>query len=72
MLVVVTAAVLAVTLVVGLVAVMVFLTEIRAFLRDTAAILDAVEERATRLAGRIERVQHSTHLAASTLSAGKG
>lgn len=67
-----TAAFLAVTLAVGLVAVLVFLTETRAFMRDTAAILDTVEERATRLAGRIERVQRSTHAAASELSVGEG
>ncbi len=66
------AAFLAVTLVVGLVAVLVFLTETRAFMRDTATILETVDQRATRLARRIERVQRSTHAAASELSASEG
>ncbi len=67
-----TAAALGGTLIVGLVAVLVFLTETRTFIRDTGAILEPVQERATRLAGRVERVQRSTHAAASKLSAGEG
>lgn len=66
-----TAAVLAVTLLAGLVAVVIFLTEIRAFLADTAATLEAVDDGATRLAGRLQRVQRATEAAASELPAGR-
>ncbi len=69
-LVVVTAAVLGVTLVLALIAVLTFLIGIRGFLVETASALDTVEERATRLAARIERVQQSTAAAARGLSAG--
>ncbi|WP_219415988.1 hypothetical protein [Pseudonocardia nigra] len=72
MLVVGTAAVLAVTLVAGLVAIVVFLTEIRTFLADTAATLEAVDEGATRLSGRLQRVQRATAAAARELPAGRG
>jgi Na+-transporting methylmalonyl-CoA/oxaloacetate decarboxylase gamma subunit len=63
-----TAAVLGATLVLALIAVLVFLIGIRGFLAETAATLDTVEERATRLAARIERVQGSTAAAARELS----
>jgi uncharacterized membrane protein len=64
-----TAAVLGATLVLALIAVLVYLTEIRAFMAQTATILDTVEQRATRLAGRVERVQQSTAAAARELPA---
>jgi Na+-transporting methylmalonyl-CoA/oxaloacetate decarboxylase gamma subunit len=64
-----TAAVLGATLVLALIAVLVFLTEIRSFMAQTAATLETVEQRATRLAGRVERVQQSTAAAARELRA---
>ncbi len=67
-LVLVTAAVLGAALVLALIAVLVFLTEIRAVMAQTATALDTVEQRATRLAGRIQRVQQSTAAAARELS----
>jgi Na+-transporting methylmalonyl-CoA/oxaloacetate decarboxylase gamma subunit len=70
-LVVATAAVLGMTLVLALVAVLVFLLEIRGFLAETAAALDTVDERAMRLAGRVEHVQQSTAAAAGVLSTGR-
>jgi outer membrane murein-binding lipoprotein Lpp len=70
-LVAVTAAVLGATLVLGLIAVLVFLFAIRGFLAETAATLDLVDERATRLAARVERVQQSTAAAARELSASR-
>jgi hypothetical protein len=70
-LVVITAAVLGATLVLALVAVLVFLIGIRGFVAETAAMLDTVDERATRLAARVERVQQSTAAAARELSAGR-
>jgi hypothetical protein len=68
--VVVTAAVLGATLVLALIAVLAFLIGIRGFLSETAVTLDTVEERASRLAARIERVQQSTATAARELSPG--
>jgi hypothetical protein len=65
MLVVGTAAVLAVTLVAGLVAVVIFLAEIRARLSATAVALEAVDMGATRLAGRVQCVQEAAAGAAS-------
>jgi hypothetical protein len=70
-LIVATAAVLGVTLVLALVAVLVFLFGIRGFLGETAAALDTIDERATRLAARVERVQQSTAAAARELSASR-
>ncbi len=70
-LVVVTAAVLALILVVGLVAILVFVTQIRGFIGETSAALDAVDEGATRLARRFEGVQQATAAAASELSASR-
>jgi Tfp pilus assembly protein PilV len=68
-LVVVTAAVLGVTLVLALVAVLVFLIGIRGFVAETAATLETVDERSTRLAARVEHVRQSTAAAARALSA---
>jgi hypothetical protein len=68
-LVVTTAAVLGVTLVLALVAVLVFLFGIRGFLAETAVTLDTIDERGTLLAARVERVQQSTAAAARELSA---
>jgi hypothetical protein len=70
-LVVATAAVLGATLVLALVAVLAFLFGIRGFLAETAATLDTVDERATLLAKRVERVQQSTAAAARQLSASR-
>jgi hypothetical protein len=71
-LVVATAAVLGAALVLALIAVLPFLIGIRGFLAETAATLDTVDERATRLAARVERVQRSTAAAARELAAGRG
>jgi uncharacterized protein YoxC len=70
-LVVATAAVLGAALVLALIAVLVFLIGIRRFLAETAVALDTVDERATRLASRVERVQQSTAAAARKLSASR-
>jgi hypothetical protein len=70
-LVVVTAVVLGLTLVLALVAVLVFVVGIRGFLAETAAALDTIDERATRLGARVERVQQSTAAAARELSASR-
>jgi hypothetical protein len=69
--VVATAAVLGATLVLALIAVLAFLVGIRGFLTETAATLATVDERATRLAARIERVQRSAAAAARELSASR-
>ncbi len=69
-LVVVTAAVLGATLVLALVAVFVFLIGIRGLLAETAATLETVDERATRLTARVGRVQQSTAAAAHEPSTG--
>jgi hypothetical protein len=69
-LVVATTAVLGAALVLALIAVLAFLIGIRGFLSETATTLDTVEERASRLAARIERVQQSTAAAARGLSTG--
>lgn len=70
-LVVATAAVLGAALVLALIAVFVFLIGIRRFLAETAAALDTVDERATRLAARVERVHLSTAAAARALSSSR-
>lgn len=64
----VTAAVLAVILVVALMTILIFVMQIRAFMTDTSAALDVVNDRATRLAGRLEHVQRSTQAAATHLT----
>ncbi len=69
-LVVATAAVLAVILVGGLVAVLIFVTEIRRFVAEAAMTLEATGNRASRLAAHLQRVQQSTATAASELSPG--
>jgi hypothetical protein len=66
-LVVATAAVLGAILVLALIAVLVFLTQIRAFIAQTATTLETVEQRAARLGGRVERVQQFTAAAAREL-----
>jgi Na+-transporting methylmalonyl-CoA/oxaloacetate decarboxylase gamma subunit len=70
-LVAVTAAVLGVTLVLALIAVLVFLIGIRSFVVETAEMLETVDERASRLAARVEGVQRSTAAAARELRAGR-
>ncbi len=70
-LVVTTAAVLGAALVLALIAVFVFLIGIRRFVAETAVALDTVDERATRLAARVERVQQSTAAAARELSSSR-
>ncbi len=70
-LVVATAAVLGATLVLALIAVLVFLIGIRGLLAEAAATLETVDERATRLAGRVDRMQASTAAAAHELSASR-
>jgi Na+-transporting methylmalonyl-CoA/oxaloacetate decarboxylase gamma subunit len=67
-LVVVTAAVLGMTLVVALIAVLAFLSQIRRFLGDTAATLESIDHRANRLAERVGRIQQVTRAAAGELS----
>ena len=66
-LVVLTAVLLAVTLVAALVAVLLFLVQIRAFVADTSVALEATNEGASRLAGRLEGMQRATAAAASGL-----
>lgn len=63
-----TAAVLGVALLAGLVAVLVFLVEIRRFVAETSITLLVVNERASQLAGRVQRIQQSTCAAASSLA----
>jgi uncharacterized membrane protein len=70
-LIVVTAVVLAATLVLALIAVLVFLIGIRGFVAETAATLETVDERAARLAARVEHVQQSTAAAARQLPASR-
>ena len=67
-LVVVTAALLAVTLVAALVAVLVFVVHIRAFMADTSTALQVTNEGATRLAGHLEGMQRATRAAARELA----
>jgi hypothetical protein len=66
-LVAVTAALLAVTLVVGLIAAVVWLVKIRRFVADTSAALVVAAERAGLVAGRLARVQRATGAAAGDL-----
>jgi hypothetical protein len=65
-----TAAVLAVVLVVGLVVVLVFLTEIRRLMADTASALEVVDRGTARLGSRLARVQAATAEAAGELPPG--
>ncbi len=69
-LVVVTAALLAVTLVAALATVLVLAMQTRAFIVQTYAALVGVEEATGRLAGRLERVQGALEAAARELAAG--
>ncbi len=62
-----TASLLAVMLVAALVAVLMFVMQTRAFLAETSAALEALEEGASRLAGRLERLQGATEVAARRL-----
>ncbi|MBW3581265.1 MAG: hypothetical protein KY431_09520 [Actinobacteria bacterium] len=62
-----TATLFAVTLVAALVAVLVFVTQIRGFMAETATALEATNEGASRLAGRLEGMQRATAAAASEL-----
>ncbi len=59
--------VLTLTLVAGLTAVVIFLTEIRSFISQTAGALEIVDERATRLAERMKFMQQATAAAATEL-----
>jgi hypothetical protein len=60
--------VLALTLVAGLTAVVIFLTEIRSLVSQTAGALEIVDERATRLAERMQFMQQATAAAATELN----
>lgn len=55
-----TAAVLAVTLLAALAAVLIFVMQISAFVAETSVGLEVVNEGASRLAQRLERMQRST------------
>ncbi len=68
-LVVVTASLLGVILVTAVVTVLVFAMQTLAFMAETSAGLEVVEQRATRLVGRLERLQGATEAAASQLAA---
>ncbi len=68
MLVVLTAAFLAVVLVAALVAVLIFVVQIRVFMAGTSAALELANEGASRMAGRVERMQGSIHAAAGQLA----
>jgi hypothetical protein len=63
-----TAAVLGFTLVAGLVAIVVFLLQIRSLMAQTSVALGAVDEGASRLAGHLQRIQQSTGAAAAELA----
>lgn len=67
-LIVLTAALLAVTLVAALVAVLVFVVQIRAFIADTSVALEATKDGVTRLAGHLEGMQRATEAAARELA----
>ncbi|MDP9386946.1 MAG: hypothetical protein M3Q48_03205 [Actinomycetota bacterium] len=67
-LVVVTAAVLGVALIAALVAALIFVTRIRSCMVETSAALSVVDDGASRLAGRLQRMQHAVHTAASELA----
>ncbi|MDP9402598.1 MAG: hypothetical protein M3P85_04535 [Actinomycetota bacterium] len=71
-LVVATAAVLGVTLVGALVAVVFFVTQMRAFMAEVSAALDVVDEGTSRLAGHLEGMQRATQAAAGELAAAEG
>jgi hypothetical protein len=62
-----TAALFAVILVVGLIAVVAHLIRIRASIADTSATLEAVDAGARALAGRMEGLQRATAQAADEL-----
>lgn len=64
-LVVLTAALLAMILVTALVTVLVFVMHIRAFMAELSSALDGIEEGASRLVGRLKRMQSATEAAAS-------
>lgn len=68
-LIVATAAVLAVTLLAALGAVLIFLIQIRSFMAETSVALDLVNEGGRRLAQRLEVMQRATQAAASELAA---
>ncbi len=67
-LIVATAAVLAVTLLAALGAVLIFLMQIRSFMVETSVALDVVNEGAGRLAQRLQGMQRATQAAASELA----
>jgi Na+-transporting methylmalonyl-CoA/oxaloacetate decarboxylase gamma subunit len=67
-LVVATAAMLGVTMVAALVAILIFVMHIRGFLAETSSALEVVDQRASRFAERLERIQPATHAAASHLA----
>ncbi len=68
-LVVATAAALGVILIGTLLAVLVFAIQTGTLIAETAAALQVVDERARGIAGRLERIQHATHVAAGDLTA---
>jgi membrane protein implicated in regulation of membrane protease activity len=68
-LVVLTAGVLSVALVAGLVVALVFIMHIRTFTAETAAALTVVEQRSDVLAGHIARLHEATGAAAGSSAA---
>lgn len=66
-----TAALFAVVLVVGLVAVVAHLIRIRTAIAETSATLEAVDAGARALAGRMEGLQRATAQAAGELPSGR-
>ncbi len=67
-LVMVTAALLGVIVVAALVAILIFVMQIRRFLRQTSSTLELASEGAARFAGRIQSIQHATLAAAGELA----
>jgi hypothetical protein len=63
-----TAALLALILVTALVAVLVFVMQTRAFMAQTSAALEVIDEGASRLANRLQRLQGATEAAAGELA----
>ncbi len=63
-----TAAILGVIVVAALVAILIFVMQIRRFLRQTTSTLELASEGAERFAGRIEGIHHATLAAAGELA----
>ncbi|MDP9068451.1 MAG: hypothetical protein M3N53_08960 [Actinomycetota bacterium] len=63
-----TAALLGVIVVAALVAILIFVMQIRRFLRQTLSALELAGEEAAGFAGRIQGIQHATLAAAGELT----